>query len=94
MADKKVIDVMLRPKRQITLPREVCEQLGIAPGDMLELALDGSALVAKPKKVAALNALKEIQKAFKRSGITEEELQETGRRVRQEIIKERYAARH
>jgi hypothetical protein len=61
---------------------------------MLELALDGSALVAKPKKVAALNALKEIQKAFKRSGITEEELQETGRRVRQEIIKERYAARH
>lgn len=94
MADKKVIDVMLRPKRQITLPREVCEQLGIAPGDMLELALDGSALVAKPKKVAALNALKEIQKAFKRSGITEEELQETGRRVRQEIVKERYAARH
>jgi AbrB family looped-hinge helix DNA binding protein len=94
MADKKVIDVILRPKRQITLPREVCEQLGIAPGDMLELALDGSALVAKPKKVAALNALKEIQKAFKRSGITEEELQETGRRVRQEIIKERYAARH
>jgi AbrB family looped-hinge helix DNA binding protein len=94
MADKKVIDVILRPKRQITLPREVCEQLGIAPGDMLELALDGSALVAKPKKVAALTALKEIQKAFKRSGITEEELQETGRRVRQEIIKERYAARH
>lgn len=94
MADKKVIDVMLRQKRQITLPREVCEQLGIAPGDMLELALDGSALVAKPKKVAALNALKEIQKAFKRSGITEEELQETGRRVRQEIVKERYAARH
>ena len=93
MADKKVIDVILRPKRQITLPREVCEQLGIAPGDMLELALDGSALVAKPKKVAALNALKEIQKAFKRSGITEEELQETGRRVRQEIIRERYAAR-
>jgi AbrB family looped-hinge helix DNA binding protein len=94
MADKKVIEVMLRPKRQITLPREVCEQLGIAPGDILELALDGSALVAKPKKVAALNALKEIQKAFKRSGITEEELQETGRRVRQEIIRERYAARH
>lgn len=94
MVEKKVMDVILRPKRQITLPKEVCDKLEIGPGDMLELVLEGSALVARPKKVAALNALKEIQKAFKRSGITEEELQETGRRVRQEIIKERYAARH
>jgi AbrB family looped-hinge helix DNA binding protein len=93
MRDNKVIDVRLRPKRQITLPKAVCEKLGVAPGDMLELALDGSALIAKPKKVAALNALREIQRAFRRSGITEEELQEEGRKVRQEIIKERYAVR-
>ena len=93
MAEKKVTDVVLRPKRQITLPKEVCEQLGIEPGDMLELSLEGSALVARPKKVAALEALREIQKAFERSGITEEELQDTGHRVRQEVIRERYAAK-
>ncbi len=93
MAEKKVIDVVLRPKRQITLPKEVCEQLGIRPGDMLELSMEDSALVARPKKVAALEALHEIREAFERSGVTEDELQVTGRRVRQEVIRERYAAK-
>lgn len=93
MAEKKIIDVVLRSKRQITLPKEVCEQLGIGPGDMLELTLEDSALVARPKKVAALEALWEVREAFKRSGITEEELQDAGSRVRQEVIRERYAAK-
>ncbi len=83
MAEKKARDVVLRPKRQITLPRDVCEQMGIGPGDTLELSVEGSTLAAKPKKAAALEALREIREAFKRSGITEEELQETGRRMRQ-----------
>jgi hypothetical protein len=43
--------------------------------------------------VAALEALKEIQQAFQRSGIIEEELQEAGRRVRQEVARERYSAK-
>ena len=93
MAEKKLADVVLRPKRQITLPKEVCEQLGISPGDTLEVALEGSTLVARPKKVAALDALREIQEAFKRSGITEDELQEAGRGVRQEVVRERYGAK-
>ena len=93
MVEGKAIDVVLRPKRQITLPKEVCEQLGIEPGDLLELALEGSVLVAKPKKVTALEALREIREAFERSGITEEELQEAGSQVRQEVIRERYAAK-
>ena len=93
MAEKNVMDVVLRPKRQVTLPGKVCEQLGIEPGDMLELVVEGSALVAKPKKAVALEALREIREAFKRSGITEEELQETGRRMRRGVIGERYATK-
>ena len=92
MTNGKPINVVLRPKRQITLPKEICEQLGIGPGDMLELALEGSTLVARPKKMVALEALREIREAFQRSGVTEEELQETGRRVRQEVLKDRYTA--
>lgn len=82
MTEKKVIDIVLRPKRQMTLPKEVCEELEIGPGDILELSLEGSALTARPKKAAALEALKEIREAFKRSGITEEELMEAGRKAR------------
>ena len=90
MAEKKSIQVTLRPKRQLTLPRDVCESLGIQPGDVLDLELEDSRLVATPRKVRALEALREIREAFQRSGITEEELQETGRRVRDEVYREIY----
>ena len=90
---KGSVDVVLRPRRQVTLPKEVCQQLGLSPGDMLELTVDGPVLTARPKKAVALEALREIRSAFQRSGITEEELQEAGRRVRKEVVRERYAAK-
>ena len=93
MAEKKAMDAVLRPKRQLTLPRGVCEQLGINPGDVLELSLEGDTLVVRPKKKAALEALKEIRQAFERSGVTEEKLQEAGRQVRQEVTGERDSGR-
>ncbi|MBI4286546.1 MAG: AbrB/MazE/SpoVT family DNA-binding domain-containing protein [Chloroflexi bacterium] len=92
MAEKKM-GVMLRPKRQVTLPRKICEQLGIGPGDVLELTVEDATLIARPRKNVALEALKEIQQAFQRSGITEEELQKAGHRVREEIARERSRAK-
>lgn len=91
MAEKKM-GVVLRPKRQVTIPKEICDRLGIEPGDMLELTVEDSALIARAKKNIALEALKEIQQAFQRSGITEEELQKAGQRVRLEVAGERYGA--
>jgi len=93
MTEKKVADVVLRQKRQVTLPRQICDQLGIGPGDVLELTLEDSTIIARPRKMVALEALKEIQQAFKRSGITEEELQKAGRRARQEVARKRYGAK-
>ena len=92
MVDKKTIDIVLRPKRQVTLPREVCDELGIGPGDVLQVSVEDAMLVARPKKTAAMEALKEIQLAFERSGITEEELQEAARRAREEVARERFGA--
>lgn len=88
---KKAIDVMVRPKRQITLPVEVCKALGIGPGDRLELAVDGNKLIARPRKTVALEALHEIRETFERYGIAEEELQKSGRRARHLITRDRYA---
>ncbi len=93
MTEKKVANVVLRPKRQVTLPKEICNQLGIGPGDVLELTVEDSTIIARPRKMVALESLKEIQQAFQRSGITEEELQKAGRRVRQEVARERYGAK-
>jgi AbrB family looped-hinge helix DNA binding protein len=83
-------DVVLRPKRQVTIPREVCELLGIEPGDILEIMVEDSTIIARPKKNIALNSLREIQSALKRAGITEEELQESGREIRRELAGELY----
>jgi bifunctional DNA-binding transcriptional regulator/antitoxin component of YhaV-PrlF toxin-antitoxin module len=86
----KEMKAILRPKRQVTLPREICERMGIQTGDVLELTVENSKLVAKPRKTRSLEALKEIQRIFEKSGITEDELQEAGKRARREIVRERY----
>ena len=90
MAEKRALRATLRPKRQLTLPREVCEALGIQPGDVLDLEMEDSRLIAVPRKVRALEALRAIQEAFQRAGITEEELWDAGRRVRERLVRERY----
>jgi len=82
-------DVVLRPKRQITLPKDICDQLGIGPGDTLELIVEESVLKATPKKHKALDALNEIQETFRRSGISEGELLKEARNTRQEMARER-----
>jgi AbrB family looped-hinge helix DNA binding protein len=89
-ADKKIV---LRDKRQLTLPRDICEQLGIGPGDKLTVYVEDGALVAKPNKTIALEALRELRESFKNSGITLKELLANGRRIRKELVKEYYGDR-
>lgn len=89
--ERSTRDVTLRPRRQLTLPAEVCEALGLQVGDRLELSVEGEErLVVKPKKGLALQALREIQRLFAASEVTEEELQEEGRRVRERLSRARY----
>ena len=84
---------ILRPRRQLTLPRDVCQQLGIDIGDQVELSAEDGRLVVTPSRKLALDALAEIQGAFARSGITEEELQRAAREARTELVRERYGRR-
>ncbi len=84
------VDVTLRPRRQLTLPAEVCDTLGVQVGDRLEISVTAGALFVRPKKAVALEALEEIRRAFAASGVTEEELQAEGRRIREQLSRERY----
>jgi AbrB family looped-hinge helix DNA binding protein len=85
-------DVVLRPKRQVTIPKEVCELLDIEPGDILEIMVTDSTMIARPKKNIALDSLREIQSALERAGISEEELLESGREIREELAGELYGS--
>ena len=81
---------VLRPRRQITLPRDVCRQHEIDIGDQVELSVEDGTLVVTPSKKLALDALAEIRNAFARSGVPEDELQRAARETRKELIRERY----
>ncbi len=82
--------VTIRARRQMTLPRKVCEALGIGPGDRLVLEVSDGVLIARPRQAAALDALRELQRAFADSGVTEKELLESGRQIRDELFREKY----
>ncbi|MBI4331554.1 MAG: AbrB/MazE/SpoVT family DNA-binding domain-containing protein [Chloroflexi bacterium] len=90
--ERNPISLTLRSKRQLTLPRHISEQLGLRPGDILELEVENSTLVGKPRRQKAMAALKEIQDAFARSGITEKELLKAGRRARRKVVRELYGS--
>jgi AbrB family looped-hinge helix DNA binding protein len=92
MVDTNKNDVVLRPKRQVTIPKEVCELLDIEPGDILEIRVTDSTIIARPKKNIALDSLREIQSALERAGISEEELLESGREIREDVARELYGA--
>jgi len=81
---------VLRPRRQVTLPRDVCEALGVKPGDRLVLEVAEGMLVVRPGKKAALDALAAIRQGFAESGVTLEELLESGRQIREEHFREKY----
>src|SRR3970282_1135758 len=82
---------VLRPRRQLTLPRDICRQLGIDTGDQVDLSVEDGTLVVTPSRKLALDALAEIQNAFARSGLTEEELQRAAREARSEAPRSRPA---
>jgi len=83
-------DIIIRDKRQITLPRKLCEQLGVEPGDRLILNVEDDKLVAKPRKSVALNALQELHRIFQPADVAEKELLKTARRIRRELVAKEY----
>ncbi len=79
------IEIIVRDKRQITLPAEICKRLGISVGDRLEVRLEGETLIARPKKAVAREALRELRELFSTAGISEQELQEHAQGVRSRL---------
>jgi AbrB family looped-hinge helix DNA binding protein len=83
-------DIIIRDKRQITLPRKICEQLGIEAGDRLSISIEENRLVAKPRKSVALDALSELQRVFQSSAVTEKEVLKTAKQLRRKLVAGKY----
>lgn len=81
----------IRPRRQATFPKELLKQLDLEVGDKLIASTEGKKLILKPQKQIALEALAEIQRIFKESGIPEKEIQENLQKIRQENYDKKYS---
>ena len=53
---------MLSPKRQITIPKELCDRLHVQPGDEIDIAEhDGRVTLIKKRKGASNGVLKHLK---------------------------------
>lgn len=78
-------EITLRTRRQITLPAQACQALGLETGDRLEVLVADDALVFRPKRSAALEALRAIRQAFAESDLSEDELHKAGQHARERL---------
>lgn len=81
---------IIQENGQVTLPREWREKYGLKKGDVVAFVETEEGLLIRPQQVMAMRLMDEISEALKEKGITLEELMESGREIREELIKARY----
>ena len=82
--------VRIGKNRQITLPADFCEKLGLKPGDVLDARVNGGAIHIGLPPMNIVDVLEEISRALREAGVTEEELLKSGRQIRRELAHEKY----
>lgn len=80
----------VQKKGQITIPAPMRLRLGIKEGDLVAFKETERGILITPQEVVATEALDRIGEALRSSGISLEELIESGREIRGEIVRERY----
>jgi len=80
----------VQKRGQVTIPTELRRKFGIEEGGVVAFIETGEGILISPRDVLAMDALDRIGEALKKQGITLEELIESGREIRGEIIKEEY----
>lgn len=87
MANMIVDNAKVMSKGQITLPKEIREQLGIGTGDRVTLICDGDQVVMMNAAVYAMKMLQDgmMGEAAKTGLETEEDVDQLVREVREEV---------
>src|ERR1035437_415209 len=80
----------VQQKGQITLPVEARRRLGIKQGDLVSVTETADGILITPSELITRREIAALDEALKESGITFEELIESGREIRDQLIKERH----
>lgn len=81
---------IVQEKGQVTIPANIRKKLGLKKGDLVAFKETDNGVLISKREAIAMEALDKIGKALKEKGITLEELMESGREIRGEILKEEY----
>ena len=80
----------LQKKGQVTIPVDIREKLGLKEGDLVAFIETDQGIMISPREAIAMDALDRIGDALGESGVSLEELIESGREIRGELIEEKY----
>ena len=87
MSRKKYV---LQESGSVTLPAEFRKKYGLAPGDEISFIETEDGLLISPREALLNKLLDEIGAGLREHGITLEELMDSGREIRGQLLKERY----
>lgn len=84
MAEQKVVRV--QEKGQVTIPVEIRRRLGLKKGDLVAFVETDEGVLLAPRELIAMKTLDQIGELLKERGLSLEELIESGREVRRDLI--------
>lgn len=82
--------VRIQEKGQVTLPTALRKHLGIKKGDFVAVTETPDGILITPQEVLATRTLERLGEALREQGLTLEELIESGREERGQLLEERY----
>ncbi len=81
---------VVQAKGQVTIPAEIRRKLGLKKGDLVAFIETEQGVLITPQEVIAMNALDRIGEVLRKRGISLEELIESGREIRGQLLEEEY----
>jgi AbrB family looped-hinge helix DNA binding protein len=82
--------IRVQEKGQVTLPAAARRGLGIKKGDVVAVTETAEGLLIVPQAVIAANDLEEMRRILAAEGFSLDELIESGRDIRGELLRETY----
>lgn len=82
--------VRIQEKDQVTPSSKVRQKLGLKKGHLVAIVETPEGALIAPQEVLAARALDRIGEALREQGLSLDEMIESGRRERAQIIKEKY----
>lgn len=80
----------VQKRGQVTIPIEMRRKWGIKEGGVVAFVETEEGILISPREVLAMEALDRIGQALKEQGITLEEMIQSGRKIREEIYREKF----